>query len=162
MAISSIQAGRVICRASGWEATNLQLQKLLYAACLNYIGEDKENPKYLIKENFEAWDYGPVQPKLYVFCKDFGKQPIADVFPYENVEETNSDECEMLERIYNWGRDKSVGYLLAYAHRDGGAWDKTIHEFGRVRPVIPYSYMQDELINERRKDRERKEALANV
>lgn len=162
MPLSSIQSGRIICKLTGWTATNLRLQKLLYAACLNYIGEDKENPKLLIREDFEAWKYGPVQPELYVFCKDFNNRSISDVFPYvPDIKDKHPEEYEMLEKVVKWGESKTIGYLVAYAHRKGGAWERTIEKFGAEnKPSIPYSFIQDELINEKRKDKDKERALA--
>lgn len=151
MSISSIQAGRIICELSGWKASNLKLQKLLYIACLNFIGEDKENPKYLIRGDFEAWKYGPLQPELYDFCKDFGASHVKNVFPYVDIRKYHQSEYGMLKTVVNWGRDKSPGYLVGYTHKEGGAWERTKNEFGE-KSVIPYRYIQEEYIREKRND----------
>lgn len=53
--------------------TPMKLQKLLYfshAECIVILG------KSLIKQEFEAWDYGPVIPSIYQEFKSIGKSPI--------------------------------------------------------------------------------------
>ena len=150
MAISSIQSGRVICELFDWKASNLRLQKILYIACLNYIGDDIDNPRHLIKEGFEAWKLGPVQPELYEFCADFEAEPIKDVFPPDDVEVKHPKEYKMLEKAAKWGKDKSLGYLVGYTHRKGGAWDK-LKQDGKKIP-IPYSYIQQEYMDWKARD----------
>jgi|GEM_PF-6636616 len=58
MAVHALSAARAICELRDWEVSNLELQKILYIAHMVYLGETDSHP--LIKENFEAWDYGPV------------------------------------------------------------------------------------------------------
>ena len=151
MSISSIDAGRVICKLSGWKASNLRIQKILYIAYMHYLGK---HDKHLIREDFEAWQYGPVEPKLYNFCKDFRKDPVTDVFPYENIKETNKKEFAMLDNTVNWARDKTEGYLIKYTHsKSKGAWHRTF--YGLKQKKIPYSLIKEEY-NNRKEEHESK------
>ena len=63
---------------SGWSLSNLQLQKILFMADMNFVGQGKGR---LIDEDFEAWDYGPVLPSLYRECKPFGAKCRASCRP---------------------------------------------------------------------------------
>lgn len=158
MSISSIQAGRIICELSGWRTSNLRLQKLLYIACMNFIGTDTSNPRLLIRQDFEAWKYGPVEPNLYNFCSDFGSSDITNVFPYERIKDDYPKEYEMLEFIVNWGRNKTPGYLLGYTHKKKWAWYRTKRLPEKV--VIPYSEIQrDYILEKEREDAEREKAI---
>lgn len=150
MSISSIQAGRIICELSGWTTSNLRLQKLLYIACMNYIGTEAGKPRLLIRETFEAWQYGPVEPNLYRFCADFGASPITDVFPYERIRDDYPNEYDMLKFVVDWGRDKSAGFLVGYTHMKGWAWDR-LKQPSRKIP-IPYSEIQEDYIAEKAKE----------
>jgi uncharacterized phage-associated protein len=78
MAISSIAAARHVCKMSAWPLTNLKLQKIPYLAHMVFVG--RTDGRLLIDEPFEAWDFGPVLPRLYHRVKIFGDEPIRDVF----------------------------------------------------------------------------------
>jgi len=53
--------------------TQMQLQKLSYFA---HGWNLAVNGTPLVDEEFQAWDYGPVSPKLYDHTKYFGSSPI--------------------------------------------------------------------------------------
>lgn len=141
MSISSIQAGRVICDLSGWKASNLRMQKLLYIAHMLYTGTSNKIEKYLIREDFEAWKYGPVEPELYYFCCDFGADPISDVFPYHDTKNENKPEYDILKKVVGWAKNKSEKYLVGYTHWEHGAWVK--RDSSR-KEVIPYEMIKEE------------------
>ena len=61
--VSALSAARRLCEKSGWQLTNLQVQKMLYLAHMNYVGKTSGKP--LIDGNFEAWIYGPVNREVY-------------------------------------------------------------------------------------------------
>jgi uncharacterized phage-associated protein len=65
------------CESGDWRVTNLQLQKILYLSQMFYLGLDGER---LVDLGFEAWDHGPVAPKVYRQVRMFGSAPIRDVF----------------------------------------------------------------------------------
>lgn len=48
---------------------SVKLQKILYFLYLEYL---KENNKKLFKEQFEAWVYGPVIPKVFYYIQEHG------------------------------------------------------------------------------------------
>ena len=146
MTITSIQAGKIICELSGWETSTLRLQKLLYITHLFYTGEQKEP---LIKEDFQAWRFGPVEPKLYRYCKGFGSNPIPNIFPMDVGVDEEGTEYEYLERFVEATQgDKhngkiDEGFLIGFTHRKNGAWDRLYNPEKR-NIIIPYQYIVDE------------------
>jgi uncharacterized phage-associated protein len=120
MSIPAYSAARYICARGDWRVTNLALQKILYLAHMVHLGRTGQG---LIDGEFEAWDYGPVNPDLYRIVKMFGDRPIQNVFfgaPKifgTPEEETLRDACEHLLA-------KSPGELVAMTHRQNGAWAK--------------------------------------
>src|SRR5262245_37828410 len=80
MAVSTFSAARRICEIGRWSVTNLQLQKILYMAHMVHLGRPNTRALPLINDAFEAWDFGPVQPRLYHKVKIFGDRPIQDIF----------------------------------------------------------------------------------
>lgn len=77
MTVRTIDAARYLSILSGWKLSNLQMQKILYMADMNFVGQTQQR---LLDEDFEAWDYGPVLPSLYHKCKAFGAKHVPDVF----------------------------------------------------------------------------------
>ena len=152
MAISSIQAGKIICEVSGWETSTLRLQKLLYIAHMLYAGEQHER---LIKEDFEAWMRGPVEPKLYRYCRGYGAGNIPDIFPRGDDIQPTRLEYQYLENIVKGTQGKvegtepvSLGELLDYTHWEKGAWKKAHHWY------LPSAVISFESIEQEYKDRE--------
>ena len=118
MPVSVDDAARYLCELSGWKLTNLQLQKLLYMADMNYVGQGRGR---LIDEDFEAWDYGPVLPSLYHRCKAFGSKRVPDVF-WLARDIGNSSEADMLRLAWENLKGQDAGRLVENTHWAGGAW----------------------------------------
>jgi uncharacterized phage-associated protein len=120
MSIPAYSAARYVCANGNWGVTNLALQKILYIAHMVHLGRTGQR---LIDGEFEAWDYGPVNAKLYRDVRMFGDKPIQNVFFGAPTifgtpeEETLRDACEHL-------LSKSPGELVAMTHRQNGAWAK--------------------------------------
>jgi uncharacterized phage-associated protein len=93
MAISVLSAGRTLCELRGWSVSNLELQKILYLAHMYYLGR---HGGPLIREEFEAWDYGPVVPELYHHVKGFGGGPVRNVFHWIDPVAPNTPEYAAL------------------------------------------------------------------
>ncbi|PPQ19461.1 hypothetical protein CV770_10745 [Bradyrhizobium sp. AC87j1] len=97
--------------------TNLALQKNLYLAHMVHLGRTGER---LVDGEFQAWDYGPVNPELYETVSMFGDEPIKDVFfgaPRifgSREEETLRDACEHLLR-------RHASEPVAMTHSERGA-----------------------------------------
>ena len=141
MAITSLQAANKICEYCGWDVSNLRLQKLLYIAHKVFLGRYN---KPLIADKFEAWDYGPVVPKLYHKLKMFGRDPIDDVFRLWDIEGIEDEQVEaFIEEACDALSAQTAGQLVAMTHHDEGAWAKHYRPGGRG-VMIPNDDIQEE------------------
>ena len=88
--------------------TNLKLQKLLYYAQGCYLANNDES---LIKEDFLAWEHGPVIRKIYDKFRKFG----ANGIQYNEDYEDKIDEQTkiFLKKVYN-----RFGQYTAWKLRD--------------------------------------------
>ncbi|WP_410207286.1 Panacea domain-containing protein [Bradyrhizobium japonicum] len=71
MSIASSSAARHICARGNWGVTNLALQKILYMAQMVHLGRTGQR---LVDAEFQAWDYGPVEPGALPAGSEFRKQ----------------------------------------------------------------------------------------
>lgn len=126
MTVTAFEAAAHLCKAADWSLSNLQLQKVLYLADMNFVGQGNRR---LFEEPFEAWDYGPVVPRLYHHLKIFGSKPVQDVF-WKAGSIDGSVEAQILERAYQATRYQSPAQLVENTHWSGGAWAK------RYRPGV--------------------------
>ncbi|AEW86227.1 phage-associated protein-like protein [Flavobacterium columnare ATCC 49512] len=78
--------------------------------------------KKLIEERLEAWDYGPVFPKLYQNIKNFGKIKINDIIPTNISEVIDINDAKFLDKIWSmYGKFDGV-QLSAMTHADNTPW----------------------------------------
>lgn len=120
MAINVLSAARYLCEISGWNLSNLKLQKLLFLSHMVHLGEHNSP---LTKEGFEAWDYGPVSPVLYRHVKAFGSEPIKNVFHAYSLPLDNSTEASSMRSVYDQVGNLDAGRLVSITHRKFGAWN---------------------------------------
>ena len=76
--------------------TNLKLQKLLYYAQGYYLAKKEEN---LFKEDFLAWDHGPIIRNIYDKYKDNGANGIRYDEDYDEI--IDEDTITLLKKVYN-------------------------------------------------------------
>ncbi len=118
MSVSPTDAAKYLCDRSGWTLSNLQLQKIIYMADMNHVGQGNDR---LVSESFEAWDYGPVLPSLYHRCKAFGSKPLPDIFwGAGDISETR--EAVTLDSAWNALKDKPPFHLVSTTHSESSAW----------------------------------------
>lgn len=118
MTILVNDAAHYLCAQSGWKISNLQLQKIIYMADMNFVGQGNGR---LVDEDFEAWDYGPVLPSLYHKCKAFGSKSVPQVFwGHRDVSQTS--EAAMLDKAWENLRSATPGQLVETTHSSLGAW----------------------------------------
>jgi len=120
MSVPSLSAARVICELRDWSVSNLKLQKILYIAHMVHLGETNGLP--LINENFEAWDYGPVAPKIYHRAKSFGNNPIRHVFHWVEDVSPESREFSYLKWASDETSSMTAAKLVSITHWEKGAW----------------------------------------
>jgi uncharacterized phage-associated protein len=117
---------------------NLKTQKLVYIAHGWHLGFF-DMP--LIKEDIQAWTYGPVIPALYKRLKHWGKSPIT-VTPQDNVlalfksklpsDETMLDEVQtllrnkiiLLDDVWKHYGKKTSPELVSLTHQPDTPWSK--------------------------------------
>lgn len=132
--MSVIIAARTLGEASAWRLSNVEMQKVLYVAQMLHLGR-AGTP--LFQESFEAWDFGPVVPRLYQHNKSYKRQAIPE-FRYCEVFEQHSSQWQAVSDAYTFTRHLTPGQLIAYTHRIGGAWEKHYRQ-GELGGVIPNS-----------------------
>jgi uncharacterized phage-associated protein len=126
VSVSSKRAAYKICELSDWTVTNLEIQKILYLANMVYLGR---NNTLLINEEFEAWKYGPVLPKLYNLLKRFGISPIKKYVFDNEVKIINDDKInQLLTEAWEKLGYKANWELVSMTHRENGAWKKVYEE----------------------------------
>lgn len=130
MSVSVFAAARRLCERSGWSISNLEVQKLLYIAHMLHLGRHN---KPLVPGHFEAWDYGPVHPKLYHHVKVFGSSPVKDVF-HAFPSEIDSAASRDIDETIDLLAGAPPGKLVAITHREDGAWAK--HYIPGMRNII--------------------------
>lgn len=120
MSIKSYDAANYICNQGDWKVSNLALQKLLYLAHMVHLGRTGEP---LVNLNFEAWDYGPVCPKIYHRAKAFGNKPIPAIFNKGTILNGSSEE-KALDDVCDAFLGLRPAQLVAITHAQDGAWAK--------------------------------------
>lgn len=128
-------ANRILHEAQerGVSVTNLQMQKFVYFAqgfALAQLGHP------LFDEDFEAWTYGPVVPRLYRLLKHYEAKPIGPL-PTSSVVAEGSKAarviCEMMDKL---GKLSST-QLVRLSHREDSPWTATWKEGKGRCDVIP-------------------------
>ena len=124
----------------GIKVTNLSLQKLVYFC---HVWSLIELGQPLVKQSFEAWEYGPVLQYLYREFKRFGGAPITDRAQQTNplngqrevVRHTLDPITEdLLKRVVGFYGRLHAGALVSLTHAHGGPWHRVWHQSGRINP----------------------------
>lgn len=135
-----------LARAEGRALDPMQLQKLVYFAQGWHLGLTGEP---LIREEIQAWDYGPVIPSLYKELKQYGSGKVTDFIGdvrFERPTVTDKHTRRFLQKIWSvYGKLNGL-QLSDMTHRPDTPWTKA-----RSRPlakfvrniVIPDSSMQE-------------------
>lgn len=104
------------CFNDGKPVTNLRLQKLLYfIQGMSYVFTGNA----LIRENFHAWQYGPVIPEIYFkYCGYIG-DPLRLRYEVDCI--ADSDE-RIINAVIQRLEGYSDGELVELSHRNNGPW----------------------------------------
>lgn len=128
MAVSALSAARTLCELRDWGISNLALQKILYIAEMYHLGTTGQP---LLREDFEAWDYGPVVPDVYSQAKGFGSGPVRNVFHWVPSVPPGTSEYDVLSQVAEMTKPFSAGQLVDITHWVDGAWARHYHSTGR-------------------------------
>lgn len=106
----------------------MKLQKLIFFCHADYFVQFQAP---LIKQEFEAWDYGPVIPSIYQEFKKFGKRPISSkamifdpVFARHIEAKAAIDPVieATLKKLFNFYLGFTAAELSEMSHENEGAW----------------------------------------
>ena len=121
--------------------SNMVLNKLLYFTqghCLAETG------KPLFDDDFEAWELGPVIPKIYHKYKTYGKGNIVsnDYIKEENI--LNDEQLDLLERVLEKYSIYSPTKLVDMTHEQGTPWANVTQNKKKIEKHLPLSKQQIE------------------
>ncbi len=113
--------------------THLKLQKLVYfshEAALIFT----KIP--LIKDDVEAWQYGPVIPSLYQSLKEWKDTPISgNIASVDNVE-ISKTATTIIKAIWSKLKNIPAGQLIDMSHQPGTPWFIIWNNgLGRFQPI---------------------------
>ena len=111
----------------GTKITHFMLQKLLYF--LEAIFMISENEDFLFKEDFYAWNFGPVNDTVYSEYKIFGRMPL-ELYDEENSIEINSFNERFIENLYEMFKDYDAQQLVSLSHASGSPWNELYKKYG--------------------------------
>lgn len=116
--------------------TPLKLQKLLYLAQgWSYVWDGKP----LFSDEFEAWQYGPVNNEIYYHFKKYGSDEIPD---YEGIDYIDDDDArETLEAVWDRYGPYSAFELVELTHRQL-PWKKAYEQGTFIRNEDIKHYFQ--------------------
>lgn len=103
--------------------SNLQLQKILFFIQREFL---QKKGRSAFHDPIQAWKFGPVVRKVYVFFCVFGGMPID--LPLEFIEgniDWHDSDKSFIDGIVDRCRKLDPWQLVAETHKPGGAWDQT-------------------------------------
>lgn len=131
--------------------TNLSLQKLVYFIH-GWFYSIYDQP--LVKNKFEAWQYGPVQRVLYDQFKALREKPIRDLRATHIDPETGQNvyrepridagHAEIIEQVLDKYSKFTAGQLVEQSHVEDGPWEYVWHQAEEV--VYPGMRIPDSMI----------------
>jgi uncharacterized phage-associated protein len=113
----------------GLEISNLKLQKLLFLCHAFFL---VEKGKGLVRGNFVAWRFGPVQKEAYEAFQNFGADPIkAEAVRVNPVNGERSkvaapvdrEVVDLVRKIVQFYGSWSASELVELTHAKNGPWD---------------------------------------
>lgn len=114
--------------------TPMQVQKLCYISH-GYRLALAHAP--LIRDDVEAWDYGPVYPELYQALKRYGARPVSSLICENNWavldhvrgnpvrEDLTEDESGLVSAVFETFGGLQAFKLSNLTHADGSPWQRT-------------------------------------
>ena len=125
-------ADYIIAKYDG-QVTPMKLQKLLYYCYVWSLVADKK----AFNANFEAWDYGPVEPEVYHHFKHFGRNPIP------NVKEVKVEVSKEMNFILDSYANFSALELSKTTHLET-PWKKNVAQGARIEDQELIDYYKNQ------------------
>lgn len=126
-------------KVGGDTLTPMQVLKLVYIAhgwMLGLYGRS------LIKDEVQAWQYGPVIPRLYNAMRDYGGGVITRDLDAPSNDHLDSREEDIVSQVYEIYGGKTGPALSRLTHASGTPWDLTYRP-GSFGLVIPTDIIED-------------------
>ena len=116
-------------KKDGVPPTPMQLLKLVYIA---HGWNLAINNRPLIRDHIEAWQYGPVIPKLYHDLKKWGNTPVEDLLPFpgSGAGDLAPKEREIVDEVLNAYGDLSGIQLSNLTHASDTPWHEVYFDEG--------------------------------
>lgn len=112
-----------LAKNKGDTLTPMQLLKLVYIAhgwMLGLYGRP------LIKDEVQAWQYGPVIPSLYKAVKSYRSQPVVGPLPTRGSNDAlDADEQNIIDQVFDLYGNYSGPALSRITHAAGTPWSMT-------------------------------------
>lgn len=129
---SALDVANHFVEYSGYTKTHLQIQKMTYIAHGYMLGI---HGVPLVKDEVQAWKYGPVFPNLYNEFRKWGSGVIGKI--RYSPKPFNGDEYDVMEKVFAW-YGRFCGYFLSdITHNNSN--DKTpwsqCYSYGHKRPI---------------------------
>ena len=129
-----------LAEAEGDTLTPMQLIKLVYIAhgwMLGLYGRP------LIKDEVQAWQYGPVIPRLYKAVKSYRSQPVEGPLAARGAgEDLDAAEKDIVDQVFGLYGGYSGPALSRITHAPGTPWTKT-YEPGSFGFTISNDLIED-------------------
>lgn len=124
------------CSCYGVDITNLKLQKLLYFLQGEYV---RETNSRLIKDDFYAWQLGPVVPSVYSEYAIYSSSTIPAIKDADNIIVTE-DQAMIIDRILKKYARISTWNLVELSHKQD-PWKYNFQIFGD-KAIIPFESIE--------------------
>lgn len=128
-----------LAKEKGDTLTPMQVLKLVYIAhgwMLGLYGRS------LIKDDVQAWQYGPVIPILYNAMRDYKGSPVQAPLRAPANDILDQAESDIVRQVYELYGKKSGPALSRLTHAPGTPWELT-YEPGTFGVVIPTDIIED-------------------
>jgi uncharacterized phage-associated protein len=79
----------------------------------------------LIREQVQAWKYGPVIPELYRLLRQYGGGPVMRLLPCQDAAEFIPLEANLIEQVYAQNGGYDGVQLSEMTHKVGSPWHQT-------------------------------------
>ena len=123
------------CAKDEYPISNLQLQKILYQLQKELL----KKGTVLINDDFQAWAYGPVVPKVYFEFCSYGAKCIDEKYDVKIEKQIKHVIDPIIEKL----RKDEPWELVKQTHLKGGAWDIVYQNGLGNKSIIPLELIKD-------------------
>jgi uncharacterized phage-associated protein len=122
--------------------SNVQLQKILYCIQESFL---REKHRKAFSEPIEAWQYGPVVPKVYDKYCIYGGRTIVWIPNDPDIVLKDEKDKALIDKIVEEKREVDPWETVQKTFKEGGAWAKVYDNGKGAYKEIPVKIMKDYL-----------------